>query len=242
LSNKNNNFGKLFLIPTSLGDGNLEEVLPVYVKQKVEELDYFIVENEKTARRFIKKLLPEKSQPKLKFYLLNKFTEESEIPSFLKACQKGINIGLLSEAGCPGIADPGAKVVDIAHQKEIQVVPLVGPSSIVLAMMASGFNGQNFTFHGYLPIDKNERKNTLKNIERISFEKNQAQIFIETPYRNEKLLKDLIKYLHPLTKLCIASEITLPTEFIKTKTIKSWKKEKVDLHKKPAIFILQKEF
>ena len=242
MSSTKSKLGKLFLIPTDLGSDNLSEVLPVYVKQKVEELDYYIVENEKTARRFIKKLVPEKKQAELKFYLLNKFTKDVEIPSFLKVCQQGISIGLLSEAGCPGIADPGAKVVEIAHQKNIQVRPLVGPSSIVLAMMASGMNGQNFTFHGYLPIDKNQRKNTIKKLERISFEENQAQIFIETPYRNEKLFKDLKKYLHPQTKLCIASEISLPTEFIKTKTVKSWQKEKLDLHKKPSIFILQKEF
>ncbi len=242
MTNNKSKTGKLFLIPTDLGSDNLDEVLPAYVKQKVEEIDYYIVENEKTARRFIKKLTPQKVQADLKIYLLNKFTKDAEIPTFLEACQQGINIGLLSEAGCPGIADPGAKVVEIAHQKNIKVTPLVGPSSIILSMMASGMNGQNFTFHGYLPIDKNQRKNTIKKLERISLEQNQAQIFIETPYRNEKLLKDLLKFLHPLTRLCIAAEISLPTEFIKTKTIKDWKKEKVDLHKKPTIFILQRDF
>jgi len=241
VAKQSSKFGKLYLIPSGLGEGSLHEVLPIIIQQKVEELDNYIVENEKTARRFIKNLLPEKSQPDLKFHLLNKFTEERELPSFLQACEQGLNMGLLSEAGCPGIADPGAKVVQIAHQKGIQVVPLVGPSSVTLAMMASGLNGQNFTFHGYLPIDKHQRKKTLKNLERISLEQDQAQIFIETPYRNKQMFGDLKKVLHPHTKLCIGRELTLPNEFIKTKNIAQWKKEKLDLHKKPAVFIIQRE-
>lgn len=241
MANQSSKRGKLYLIPSGLGEGSLQNVLPIYIQQKIEDLDNYIVENEKTARRFIKNLLPEKSQPALKFHLLNKFTEESDIPTFLDACEHGLSMGLLSEAGCPGIADPGAKIVQLAHQKGIQVVPLVGPSSITLAMMASGLNGQNFTFHGYLPIDKQQRKNTLKNLERISLEQNQAQIFIETPYRNKQLFDDLKKILHPHTKLCIGRELTLPNEFIQTKDIGKWKNEKIDLHKKPAIFIIQRE-
>lgn len=232
--------GRLFLIPTGLGDGPLLEVLPLSVKKKVEELDHFIVENEKTARHFIKKLVPSKPQPSLKFEVINKFTEEADLPLFLDPCNKGTDMGLMSEAGCPGIADPGANIVQIAHRKGIRVIPLVGPSSITLSMMASGLNGQNFSFNGYLPIDKQKRKSTIKNLERLSFEQNQAQIFIETPYRNNRLLEDLKKILNPSTKLCIAKEITLPTEYIKTKNIKEWMNVSIDLHKKPTIFILQK--
>lgn len=241
MAKSSSKLGKLYLIPSGLGEGTLHEVLPITIQQKIEELDDYIVENEKTARRFIKNILPEKSQPALKFHLLNKRTEKSELPTFLRACEQGSNMGLMSEAGCPGIADPGAKIVQLAHQKGIQVVPLVGPSSITLAMMASGLNGQNFTFHGYLPIDKHQRKKTLKNLERISLEQNQAQIFIETPYRNDQLVKDLKRTLHPHTKLCIGCELTLPTEFIQTKSIADWKNEKLDLHKKPTIFIIQRD-
>ena len=149
-------------------------------------------------------------------------------------------MGLMSEAGCPGVADPGAVIVKLAHEKGIQVIPLVGPSSILLAMMASGMNGQSFTFHGYLPIEKDEKKASFKTLERVSFEKNQSQIFIETPYRNNKLLEDLVQTLHPETHLCIATDITLPTEYIKTKKIAAWKKETIDLHKRPTIFIIHK--
>lgn len=194
--------GKLYLIPTTMGAANATKVLPLHVKEMVENLDIYIAENEKTARRHIKKLVPEKQQSLLKFYSLNKFTEASEIPSFLNDCKEGRDIGLLSEAGCPGVADPGAEVVKIAHREGIQVIPLVGPSSILLAMMGSGMNGQRFTFNGYLPIDKKERKREIKDLERLSLEKQEAQIFIETPYRNNKLLEDLIQILHPATQLC----------------------------------------
>lgn len=239
MSSSQKNTGKLYLIPTPLGDGSLDRILPSYNKEIVENINHFIAENEKTARRFIKQFLPDKKQSELKFHVLNKHTEAGEFYTFLEACEKGFDMGLLSEAGCPGVADPGARIVSMAHQKNIQVIPLVGPSSIILAMMASGMNGQNFSFIGYLPIDKNERKNSLKQIERISSEQNQAQIFIETPYRNNKLLEDLKKHLHPQTRLCIACELTLPTEYIRTKTIGDWKKENPELHKKPAIFIIQ---
>lgn len=234
-------YGKLYLIPTTLGDGSIDHVLPSYVQNEIRRIKLFIAENEKTTRHFIKKLDPEIVQSELQFSILNKRTTLTDIPHFLDPCKRGIDVGLLSEAGCPGVADPGAKVVKLAHQQNIQVVPLVGPSSILLAMMASGLNGQNFAFHGYLPIDKNERKSALKDFERTSLEHNQAQIFIETPYRNEKLLEEFKKHLHPQTKLCIASNITLPDEYIKTLRIKEWRKEKVDLHKKPTIYIFQKE-
>lgn len=217
------------------------QVLPESVKKVVERIEYFIVENEKTARKSIKSLLPQKSQPSLKLSLLNKHTEASEFSTFLQACKEGLDVGLLSEAGCPGIADPGADIVKIAHREGIRVVPLVGPSSILLAMMGSGMNGQSFAFNGYLPIDKSERKNEIKNLERLSLEKNQAQVFIETPYRNNKMLEDLVQFLHPATRICVATDITLSSEYILTKTASEWSKTKVDLHKRPTIFILQKD-
>jgi 16S rRNA (cytidine1402-2'-O)-methyltransferase len=232
--------GILYLIPTTLGDNEPLEVLPITVKQIIDSTDTFIVENDKTARHFIKRISPEKSQPSLRMFHLNKFTEQSDIPSFLEPCLKGINVGLLSEAGCPGVADPGADVVKIAHQKNIKVVPLVGPSSILMALMSSGMNGQSFAFNGYLPIDKSERKVELKRLERLSFEQNQSQIFIETPYRNNKMLEDLTNSLDQNTQVCVACDITLPTEFIKTQSANSWKKNIVDLHKRPTIFIIHK--
>ena len=232
--------GNLYLIPTTLGETEPLEVMPLSVKKVIEQIDYFIVENEKSARRFIKKIAPKKQQPKLILKLLDKYAIETETQTYLDVCKEGIHIGLLSEAGVPAIADPGANIVKLAHQKNIKVVPLVGPSSILMAMMSSGMNGQNFAFNGYLPIDKGERKKALKNLEKLSLDKNQSQIFIETPYRNEKMFLDLKSTLSSNTSLCIAADITLPTEYIKTYTIKDWKHQKPDLHKKPAIFIIQK--
>lgn len=232
--------GKLYLIPTTLGEMIPDDVLPQTIKRSIDFIDHYIVENEKTARRFIKSVNPEKKQPSLQISLLNKRTEESELSEFIKPIFDGYNIGLMSEAGCPGVADPGAAIVKIAHEKGIQVVPLVGPSSILLAMMASGMNGQSFAFNGYLPIEKGEKKKALKDFERLSQEKNQSQLFIETPYRNNKLIEDLLQILNGNTHLCIACDITLPTEFIKTKTVNDWKKQKVDFHNRPCIFIIHK--
>ena len=233
--------GKLYLIPTTLGEETEPlEVMPLSVKKVIEEVNYYIVENEKSARRFIKKISPKKQQPNLTIKLLDKYAIEEETQKYLDVCEQGFNVGLLSEAGVPAIADPGASIVKLAHSKNIQVVPLVGPSSILMAMMSSGFNGQNFAFNGYLPIDKGERKRAIKDLERISREKNQSQIFIETPYRNEKMLADLKSTLSPQTSLCIAVDITLSSEFIKTMTIKDWKHQQPNLHKRPAIFIIQK--
>jgi 16S rRNA (cytidine1402-2'-O)-methyltransferase len=235
-----NPLGKLFLIPTTLGDNDPLEVLPIKVKQIIDQIDTFIVENDKTARHFIKRISPEKSQPALKMFHLNKHTDAADLPTFLEPCLNGVNVGLLSEAGCPGIADPGADVVKIAHQKNIKVVPLVGPSSILMALMGSGMNGQRFAFNGYLPIDKGERKSEIKRLERLSFEQDQSQLFIETPYRNNKMLEDLCSVLDQNTTICVACDITLPTEFIKTQTASQWKKNSVDLHKRPTLFILHK--
>lgn len=232
--------GKLYLIPTTLGENNPDEVLPFTVKRSIELIDDYIVENEKTARKFIKNIYPEKIQSSLRLGTLNKHTETSEHANMLKPCLEGKNIGLMSEAGCPGVADPGAVIVKLAHEKGIQVIPLVGPSSILLAIMASGMNGQSFTFNGYLPIDKSEKKTALKNLEKISQDKNQSQIFIETPYRNNKMLEDILQALQPATYLCVATDITLPTEFIKTMRASDWKKTKVDLHNRPTIFIIHK--
>lgn len=235
------NTGKLHLIPTRLGDNPPLEVLPISIKKVIEDVDYYIVENEKTARRFIKRVLPSKSQPKLIIKVLNKYTTEDERNTYLNPCLEGQSVGLLSEAGCPAIADPGSDIVSLAHQMNIRVVPLVGPSSILLALMASGMSGQNFTFNGYLPIDKGERKSKLKTLERLSFEQNQAQIFIETPYRNMKMLEDLTNVLQPQTRVCVACDLTLPSEFIRTLPAKDWKHNKEDFHKRPAIFIIQKD-
>lgn len=231
--------GRLFLIPVTLGDISPLEVLPLSVKKVVGMVDHYIVENEKTARRFIKSIYPTKSQPTLHFSEINKFTQPSELPAFLQPCLEGKNMGLMSEAGVPGIADPGADIVAIAHEKGIRVQPLVGPSSILMAMMSSGLNGQNFAFNGYLPIDKHERRKKIKELELISMKQNQSQSFIETPYRNDKMLEELLLSLSGNTKLCVACDISLPTEFIKTLSVDFWKKQIPNLHKRPAIFIIQ---
>ena len=232
--------GKLYLIPTTLGENEPLEVMPYSVKTIVELLNHYVVENEKSARRFIKKITPKKVQSSLVMMKLDKYAIEIETRTYLDFCDQGISVGLLSEAGVPAVADPGATIVKLAHEKGIQVVPLVGPSSILMALMASGLNGQNFAFNGYLPIDNSERKKGIKALEKLSMEKNQSQIFIETPYRNQKMFTDLKSVLSPGTLLCIAIDISLPNEYIKTFTIAHWKKQSPDLHKRPAIFIIQK--
>ena len=232
--------GKLYLIPTTLGESDPMDVLPQTVKRTIDLIDTYIVENEKTARKFIKSIHPEKVQASLKLSALNKHTEVSEHNKMIQPCLEGKNIGLMSEAGCPGIADPGAVIVKLAHEKNIQVIPLVGPSSILLALMASGMNGQNFAFNGYLPIDKAEKKTAIKNLEKLSQDKNQSQIFIETPFRNNKMLDDILQALQLNTHLCVAADITLPSEYIKTMRVSDWKKTTIDLHNRPTIFIIQK--
>jgi len=222
-----------------MGDVPPLAVLPVSVKETVEKTDHYIVEHEKNARRFIKSIVPEKQQSALKIQEINKFTKPEEIPAMLNSCLEGFDIGVISDAGCPGIADPGASAVHYAHELGIKVVPLVGPSSILLAMMASGFNGQNFAFNGYLPIDKSERKSELKRLEKLSKDFDQSQLFIETPYRNNQMLQSLLENLNPQTSVCVACDITLPSEYIKTAPVSLWKKIKVDLHKRPTLFIIQ---
>jgi 16S rRNA (cytidine1402-2'-O)-methyltransferase len=231
----------LYLIPSSLGENFQSDAFPNQIKSIIEKLDYFIVENEKEARRFIKKITPDKKQSTLKLFPLNKHTSAEEIATYLNPCLEGNEMGLISDAGCPGIADPGAVIVQKAYPLNIKVKPLVGPSSILLAMMGSGLNGQNFAFNGYLPIDKIERKKAIKNLENRSQKWDQSQIFMETPYRNEKLLEDLKKTLDRETKLCIAYELTQPDEFIKTMTVREWNKTKLHFHNKPAIYIIHKE-
>lgn len=232
--------GKLYLIPTTLGESDPNDVLPITISRTIDFIDDYIVENEKTARKFIKSTNPRKIQAELKISTLNKHTETREHLSMIQPCFEGKNIGLMSEAGCPGVADPGAVIVKLAHEKGIQVIPLVGPSSILLAIMASGMNGQSFAFNGYIPIDKSEKRIVLKTLEKLSIDKNQSQIFIETPFRNNKMLEDILQSLHPETHLCIATDITLPTEYIKTMRIAAWKKAVVDLHNRPTIFIIHK--
>jgi len=230
---------KLYLIPTSLGESDLKTIIPDHIKEVVESLNYFIVENIRSARRYIRKLSADKVIDDITFFELNKYTDANEVSGFLQPALSGNNIGIISEAGNPGIADPGADVVKIAHQKNIQVIPLVGPSSILLALISSGLNGQNFAFNGYLPIKPAERIKKIQFLENRSKTENQSQIFMETPYRNMKILDDILNNCKKNTLLCIASNITLQTEFIKTKTITDWKKQKPQINKRPTIFILQ---
>lgn len=235
------NFGTLYLIPVMLSDTAVNEVLPQSVLRAVSLIDDYVVENSKVARKFIKAICPEKQQSILKLFELNKHTYERDINSFIQPLLDGKNMGLMSDAGCPGVADPGALIVNLAHQKGIKVVPLVGPSSILLSLMGSGMNGQSFTFNGYLPIEKSEKRSMLKNLEKWSFKRNQSQLFIETPYRNNQLMEEMVQTLHPNTLLSVACDLTLPTEIMLTKPISFWRKHKLNLHKRPCIFILHKK-
>ncbi|MBN1598785.1 MAG: SAM-dependent methyltransferase [Bacteroidales bacterium] len=232
--------GKLFLIPSTIGDTQVDRVIPVYIKELIKDIRIFIVENERSVRRMLIKLGISTPIDEIQFLILNKHTPHNNIPGFLSSIQNE-NIGLMSEAGVPAVADPGSVIVDMAHKKGIRVIPLVGPSSILLAMMASGLNGQNFAFNGYLAIKHQERIRQIKNLEQRSESENQSQIFIEAPYRNNQLLKDIINNCSAVTQLCIASEITTDKEFINTKSIEEWRTKIPDLHKKPVIYILHKK-
>ena len=226
----------LFLIPVTLGDTSVERSLPPYNIEIIRSLCHFIVENVRSARRFLKQIDPAIDISTLTFYTLNQHTSREELAGFLLPLQQGHSIGLLSEAGCPAIADPGADVVALAQQKGIRVTPLVGPSSILLALMASGLNGQNFAFLGYLPIDSNQRIKMLKQLEQRIGTNRQTQLFIETPYRNQKLLQDILNTCHADTLLCIATDMTLPTEEIRTLRIADWRKNVPELSKRLCIF------
>ncbi len=232
------NQAKLYLIPSLIAECEPLEVLPLSIRKIIESTSFYVVENEKSARHFVKKAHPAINQGTLHISLLNKFTNSNELMPMLQPCLQGQNVGLISEAGCPGVADPGAELVALAHQQGIQVVPLVGPSAILLALMASGMNGQNFAFVGYLPIDKGEKKKRLKDLERLSQQNGQTQIFIETPYRNHKLFQELLSVLAPATKICVASNITGDNEFILTQTVAKWRNTLPDLGKEPAIFLI----
>ena len=229
----------IYLIPSPLGTGTIDTVLPDYIKKIINKIDYYIVENVRTARRFLKKAGIQTLIDDLEFMILDKHTQPQELETFLLPISKNKDIGIISEAGVPCIADPGAEIVKIAHKKNIRVIPLVGPSSILLALMASGLNGQNFAFTGYLPIQTRNKTEKIKFLENRSVKENQSQIFMETPYRNQKLLEDLLKTCWSDTKLCIAADITLTTEFIKTKTVQEWNENIPDIHKRPTIFLIQ---
>ena len=234
--------GVLYLIPTPLGENPPLEVLPLSVKKIIEDQNHFIIENEKAARRFIKKIAPNKNQDQLILYPLNKFITQQETETYLDECKAGISMGLFSDAGCPGIADPGSVIVAKAHRLGIQVKPIVGPSSLILAMMSSGMNGQNFAFNGYLPIEQKKRKQAIIQFEKKAIKDNQAQLFIETPYRSDSLLKELLKVLLSNTLLCVGCDLSLQNEYIKTLTISQWRNEKADLNKRPCIFIIEGSF
>lgn len=231
--------GTLYMVPVTLGDDNLSNVIPADVMKLVQNLEYFVVENEKSARRFLGSVKTNKPVRELNFQLLNEHTAEKDLPNLITPLLAGHNVGMLSEAGCPGIADPGASLAALAHRKGIKVAPLVGPSSILLSLMASGLNGQQFTFLGYLPSDKTARVNKLKELEKQSQRLNETQIFIETPYRNQHMLDDILATCTGNTKLCIARNVSLETEFVVSKTIAEWKKSGLpDLHKQPTVFLL----
>lgn len=231
--------GRLFLFPTTLGDTDLNNVLPEYNIKLISDIKFFIVEDLRSARRFLKKCNRSIDINALSFFELNEHTAVTEIAPMIQPLLNGHDMGVLSEAGCPAIADPGADVVALAQQKNIQVVPLVGPSSILMALMASGFNGQSFAFNGYLPLAADERKKSFTRMEQRIFSEAQTQLFIETPYRNEKTFNDILQYCRPDTLLCVAHDITLPSENIRTLSLREWKKMGAPgFVKKPCLFVL----
>ena len=223
-----------------MGDTPIDKVLPKYNTEIINSLSFFIVENTRSARRFLKKCNPEIDINALTFYELNKRTLAKDIASFLNPMKRGESMGVISEAGCPAIADPGADVVAIAQRENYKVVPLVGPSSILMSLMASGFNGQSFAFHGYLPIDSNERGRKLKTLEELVYKDDQTQIFIETPYRNNKMAEDILQHCKPQTRLCIAMNISCDNETIITKKVGAWKGKLPNMHKQPCVFLIYK--
>ena len=230
----------LYLLPVTLGDTPVEQVLPAYNKEIILGIKHFIVEDVRSARRFLKKVEASINIDELTFYPLNKHTSPDDLSGYLKPLQEGHSMGVISEAGCPAVADPGADVVAMAQRQNLKVVPLLGPSSIILSVMGSGFNGQSFAFHGYLPIEAADRIKRLKELEGRIYSENQTQLFIETPYRNNKMMEDIVKTCRPQTKLCIAANITCEGEYIHTKTIREWKGHLPDLTKVPCIFLIYK--
>lgn len=231
--------GILYLIPVTLGDDFPERVLPAQVISIARTLDTFVVENEKSARRFLGAIKTDKPVRELTLLTLNEHSSDKDLPTLLAPLLAGKSVGLMSEAGCPGIADPGAKLIALAHRHRIQVRPLVGPSSILLGLIASGLDGQRFSFLGYLPADKSARIQKLKEIEKRSGQANETQIFIETPYRNQHMFEDILANCQPNTRLCVASNLTLESEVVRTQSIAEWKKSAApELHKQPTVFLL----
>jgi len=230
--------GKLYLIPVTLGESKLAAVIPLEVQQCVRALEYFIAENPKSARAYLKQVGMPKPLQDLHIATLNEHTPDAAVTALAAPLLAGHDVGVMSEAGCPGIADPGAKLVQYAHRRAIRVVPLVGPSSILLAIMASGLNGQSFAFHGYLPVADVERATALRELEKQSRRLKQTQIFIETPYRNQKLVHSILGTCASATLLCVAADITLAAEEIRTKTVAAWKKSPPQIDRRQALFLL----
>ncbi|WP_285010024.1 SAM-dependent methyltransferase [Pedobacter faecalis] len=230
--------GTLFLIPVPLADAAAQKSFTPYLVDTINGIDTYIVENEKTARKFLKEAGIRLPQQQLIIHDYGKHNRNSPVGNFFKQLLSGKDVGLMSEAGCPGVADPGADIVAEAHKRGVRVVPLVGPSSILLALMASGFSGQSFTFHGYLPIDKAQRSRKLRELEQLAERNRQTQLFIETPFRNNQLFEEVLKTCQPSTALCVACDLTAESEYIKTQSVALWRKEKPDLHKRPAIFLI----
>ena len=231
--------GNIYLIPNFLGESSTEKSFPQENITLIRRIKHFIVEDIRTVRRFLKKVDKGINIDELTFFVLDKHTRPEDIPSFLKPAENGNDMGIISEAGCPGVADPGADVVAIAHNKGLKVIPLVGPSSILMAMMASGMNGQNFAFSGYLPVEKSSNIKAIKHLEDRAIREKQTQIFIETPFRNMKMLDDLLFALRPSTRLCIACNVTCDDEYIVTKSVTQWRNSKLpDINKKPTIFLI----
>jgi 16S rRNA (cytidine1402-2'-O)-methyltransferase len=232
--------GTLFLIPVPLADSSADKVITKNHTNLINQLSVYIVENEKTARFWLKNMGLTIPQSDLLIHVYGKHSEKVEMRSYFTELEAGTDVGLMSEAGCPAVADPGSEIVAEAHRRGIKVVPMVGPSSIILALMASGFNGQSFTFHGYLPIDKAQRSKRIKELENIAERQNQTQIFIETPFRNNQVLEDILKSCNARTRLCVACNLTDEDEQIISQSVEQWRKKKVDFHKKPAIFLIGK--
>lgn len=232
--------GDLYLIPTLLGESRVDDVLPSNLKHILGKIRYFVVEDLRTARRFLKKVDRDTDIDLLNFQLLNEHSLPEDIPGLLKPLLDGHDLALMSEAGTPCVADPGASLVALAHEQKIRVIPMTGPSSITLALMASGFNGQHFVFHGYLPVEPRERAQAIRKLEQDAFRHDQTQVFIETPYRNLKLFESITDTCHPQTRLCIAANVTTANEMIRTMTIAEWKKDPPAIHKQPAVFLIYK--
>lgn len=233
--------GTLFLIPVPLAENATHKSYTPFLLDTINAIKSYIVENEKTARKFLKEAGLKTPQSELLIHDYGKHKRGNSLVPFFKELMLGENVGLMSEAGCPGVADPGADIVAEAHKRGIKVVPLVGPNSMIQAIMSSGFSGQSFAFHGYLPIDKAERTKKIKELENLSQKYRQTQLFMETPFRNNHLFEDVLKSCSPNTQLCVASNINGEDEYIKTLPIALWRKEKIDLHKKPTVFLIFKQ-